>query len=77
MQPARVITPDERKLAEQYAIAAREYSDSVVKLVQLLDTVPAEECRKQHGVVEQARQRSEDTRALFEQFASALGCGKG
>ena len=76
MQPAPVLTPDERKLAEQYATATREYSEAVVKLVQLVGRAPKEECRKQHFVVEQARRRVEDIGAAFEQVASAYGCGR-
>jgi len=76
MQHAKAITPDEHKLAEQFATATREYSESVAKLVHLLGNVPDEECRKQHSAVEQARERSEEIGAAFEQFASAHGCGR-
>lgn len=67
MQTQRALTRGERKLADQFAIGTRQYSEAVVKLVLLLGTVPEAECQEQYAVVRKAGQQAEDTRAAFEQ----------
>ena len=77
MQPPQVITIEERKLIEQYAIATREYADAVVELARRMGAVSKEECNRLHANVGRTRDRSEEICAAFEQLASAHGCGRG
>ena len=65
---------DRRRLAEQFAVAAREYSEAVARLV-LYEGPPshAEYSALRSGVIE-AQERCESAGVEFEQHVALHGC---
>jgi hypothetical protein len=65
---------DRRKFAEQFALAAREYSEAVARLVQH-DGPPSQvEYGALRSVVIEALERCESGRVEFEQHVATHGC---
>ena len=66
---------DRRRLAEQFALAAREYSEAVIRLVQHEGPPShAEYDALRSGVIE-AVERCESAGVDFEQHVALHGCG--
>ena len=76
MQSPTTTNCNERsRLAADYAMATREYSEAVVNFLQVAGRVSGQEYRRLRCVVDEALRRSEDAGATFEQHTSAHGCG--
>jgi len=65
---------DRRRLAEQFALAAREYSEAVTRLVQHEGPPAQAEYRALRSVVIEAQERCESARGQFEQHIATHGC---
>jgi hypothetical protein len=66
---------DRRKLAEQFALAARKYSEAVARLV-LHEGPPSDaEYGALRSVVNETRERCESDGVEFEQHVAAHDCG--
>jgi len=66
---------DRRKLAEQFALAAREYSEGVARLVQHEGPPTQAEYDGLRSVVIEAHDRCKTAGIEFEQHVAAHGCG--
>jgi hypothetical protein len=62
-----------RKLAEEFAIAARMYADTVALLTRG-GTTPGEKYDQLRRAAEEARQRAETARILFEEHVDLHRC---
>ena len=65
---------DRRKLAEQFAIAAREYSEAVARLVVHEGPPTHAEFRKLRSVLIEAQERCVSVGVEFEQHVAMHGC---
>jgi hypothetical protein len=66
---------DRRRLAEQFALAAREHSDAVVRLVQHEGPPSHAEYGALRSVVNETRERCESAGVEFDQHVALHGCG--
>ena len=66
---------DRRKLAEHFALAAREYSEAVTRLVQHEGPPTQDEYGALRSVVTDAKERCESAGVEFEQHVTTHGCG--
>jgi uncharacterized membrane protein len=66
---------DRRRLAEQFALAAREYSEAVARLVQHEGLPSQGEYSKFRSVMTETLERCEMARVEFEQHVATHGCG--
>jgi hypothetical protein len=66
---------DRRRLAEQFAVAAREHSDAVVRLVQHEGPSSHAEYNRLRTVVTEAYERCDNAGTEFEQHVTTHGCG--
>jgi hypothetical protein len=63
-----------RKLAEQFSVSARLYSEAVVTLTSLQNLTPGEYA-KLRVAAEKAQERAEKTRVQFEAHVERHRCG--
>jgi hypothetical protein len=66
---------DRRRFAEQFALAAREYSEAVARLVQHEGPPARAEYDALRSVVIEAQERCERAGGEFEQHLTKHGCG--
>jgi hypothetical protein len=66
---------DRRRLAEQFALAAREYSEAVARLVQHEGLPSNAEYTTLRSVMIEVQKRCESAGAAFEQHVATHGCG--
>lgn len=66
---------DRRRFAEQFALAAREYSEAVARLVQHEGPPSQTEYSGLRSAVFEAHARCEGAGAEFEQHVATHGCG--
>ena len=66
---------DRRRFAEQFALAAREYSEAVARLVQHEGPPSHAEYSGLRSAVVEAHARSEGAGVEFEQHVATHGCG--
>jgi hypothetical protein len=66
---------DRRRLAEQFALAAREYSEAVARLVQHEGPPSNAEYSTLRSVMIQVQERCENAGVAFEQHVATHGCG--
>ncbi len=69
--------PIRRKLAEEFAIATRLYSEAVVALTNNQTLTPRNEFEKLRLAKEEKRQRSETERVAFNAHVDSHGCVSG
>jgi hypothetical protein len=65
---------DRRRLGEQYAIAAREYSEAVARLVQHEGSPAQPEYDALRSIVIEAQERCESAGVEFVQHVATHGC---
>jgi len=66
---------DRRRLAEQFALAAREYSEAVARLVQHEGPPSNAEYSTLRSVMIEVQERCESAGVAFEQHVATHGCG--
>lgn len=75
MQEAKTaICPDRRRLAEEFAIATRAYSDAVVQFATHRGTTSEAEYQRLRGVMDQAQQDSENTGTELQRHVTSHRC---
>ena len=71
---AAVSCNERRKLAEEFAIATRKYSDAVAELASLRGATIEAQYQKLRVVADQARQDSESTGMELQRHIASHGC---
>ena len=72
--PSMASSKDRRRLAEQFALAAREYSEAVARLVLYEGPPTHAEYSTLRSIMIEAQERCESARVEFEQHVATHSC---